>query len=298
VQTLIHLIVLSVCPTLIWISWKASPVHRNVRYALIVSLLLEIFGSSSRLVLLWAQYFNANLTDYNDLLLLASLARRFYYLYFTLLISGLLGDQKLYPVKWLRYERQAPSTFLVLLGTGSFISAVSASFSFMLTFHLDADSISTSWIEYIAISSMREVKQLQRRSGRVFGVYSLSRIYQLRENIAVMQMILKMGAPVFKYTTPATVFFFFCIALPANYEFARNFSIAMFDWWLALLSLAVAASLPLFDFRFRKIAVQLPLFRRLITPKNVNSTKVFAVKHAVNDVRQASDVHFSILDRD
>lgn len=49
-------------------------------------------------------------------------------------------------------------------------------------------------------------------------------------------MILKLAGPVTKYTTPAIVFYYLYILPPqtTKYEFLRNFSIALFDWWIAM----------------------------------------------------------------
>ncbi|GMR45177.1 hypothetical protein PMAYCL1PPCAC_15372, partial [Pristionchus mayeri] len=141
---------------------------------------------------------------------------------------------------------------------------------------------------------------LQRLSGRTFMKYSLARIYQLRENIAFMKMMLKMAGPFSKFTTPAMLFYLIYILLPRTREneFIRNFSVAMFDWWLAVLSLAAAFSFPFADFRFRRVAIQLPIYRNLMKKKNVNSAKVFASKHVADDVTQATDVYFRILERE
>lgn len=51
-----------------------------------------------------------------------------------------------------------------------------------------------------------------------------------------VQMILKLAGPVTKYTTPALVLYYLYILPPktTKYEFLRNFSIAMFDWWIAV----------------------------------------------------------------
>ncbi|GMS95029.1 hypothetical protein PENTCL1PPCAC_17204, partial [Pristionchus entomophagus] len=138
---------------------------------------------------------------------------------------------------------------------------------------------------------------LQRRSGNSFGTYSLSRIYQLRENITVMKMILKMAVPVFTFTTPAMGFYllFIILKMTSEYQFTRNFSIAMFDWWIAVLSLTVSLTFPIFDIRFRRVAVKIPIFRLLFSNKNTNSAKVFATKHVTNNMNAVTDVYFNIL---
>ncbi|GMR45176.1 hypothetical protein PMAYCL1PPCAC_15371, partial [Pristionchus mayeri] len=163
-------------------------------------------------------------------------------------------------------------------------------------------SVSSGLLGFMILlrANLRELKQLQRLSGHTSMKYSIARIYQLRENIDVMKMILRMAVPFFKYTTPVMALYFIFISIPGtrDNQTARDLSMAFFDWWLAVLSLAVALTLPIFDFRFRRVAIQLPIFRSLMKANDVHSARVFTTEHVFNDTGRATSIYFSSLERE
>ncbi|KAF8376596.1 hypothetical protein PRIPAC_83025, partial [Pristionchus pacificus] len=299
-EAIIHASVIFIFPIIAWITWKAEPLHRNIRYGLIACIFKGGIGAGSRLVLLGGQHFVQNFEEYRILLLIASIERRMFYPFFALLLSQVTMERLVATFFWSWYEQQGWTTIFVLVGTGSVIEIFSAFIAFFLTFHCDILVPNIRWILFSVCAILLGAGLLKRRCGPSFGIYSLSRIYQLRENIAIMKMILKLAGPVTKYTTPALVFYYLYILPPktSKYEFLRNFSIAIFDWWIAVLSLAITITFPVFDFRFQRVAVQIPIFRNLISAKNLNSAKVFSTKHVPNNANQATDLYFSILDKD
>ncbi|GMR47170.1 hypothetical protein PMAYCL1PPCAC_17365 [Pristionchus mayeri] len=84
-EVLILLLFLSVVPFPIWIALNAQPLHRNLRYAFVLAAIQGVFGTISRLALLYSQMINITLER---------------------LIATLF---------WLWYEKQGRSTLLVLI---------------------------------------------------------------------------------------------------------------------------------------------------------------------------------------
>ncbi|GMT22199.1 hypothetical protein PFISCL1PPCAC_13496, partial [Pristionchus fissidentatus] len=141
---------------------------------------------------------------------------------------------------------------------------------------------------------------LRRRGGSNFDHYSLARTYQLRENLSIMRMILKMAGPVYTWMVILISFFVLHMILPktSGFELARNLLAAMFDWMIAVDVLFISLTLPFFDFRFRRIAVEIRLFRWILSLHNSRIASAFAVINASEDRRQAADVYFNWLDKD
>lgn len=144
-----------------------------------------------------------------------------------------------------------------------------------------------------------------------------------------VQMILKLAGPVTKYTTPALVFYYLYILPPktSKYEFLRNFSIAIFDWWIAVQDEELGREIiPLFktiSCNHNNLSrVRLPIStggrsnpdlpqsnisEKLELSQSVRFTEYFihhlnlfrfSTKHVPNNANQATDLYFSILDKD
>ncbi|GMT22015.1 hypothetical protein PFISCL1PPCAC_13312, partial [Pristionchus fissidentatus] len=128
--------------------------------------------------------------------------------------------------------------------------------------------------------------------------YSLARTYQLRENITIMRMMKRLAIPFAVFTTPATLFYALYLLPPTQFALLKCFSVAMFDWWLTALSLAISLCFPLFDFRFRRAAREIPCFRMLMPSKRDKSLSRFATKHATVDRQRATDLYFDFLEMD
>ncbi|GMT22023.1 hypothetical protein PFISCL1PPCAC_13320, partial [Pristionchus fissidentatus] len=56
-EVLMLLLVAFLCPFNFWIAYKAAPLHRNLRYALMFSVVQGMQGTFSRIILLCAQNF-------------------------------------------------------------------------------------------------------------------------------------------------------------------------------------------------------------------------------------------------
>ncbi|GMS95027.1 hypothetical protein PENTCL1PPCAC_17202, partial [Pristionchus entomophagus] len=99
--------------------------------------------------------------------------------------------------------------------------------------------------------------------------YSLNRMYQLRENVAVFQMIIRLIIPLTVFFTPAVLFYTLFI-LPRKidkYEFVWSLGIAMFDWWYGIMTIVTAIAYPLVDYRFQRAASHLWILRLFLPEK-------------------------------
>ncbi|GMT18430.1 hypothetical protein PFISCL1PPCAC_9727, partial [Pristionchus fissidentatus] len=95
--------------------------------------------------------------------------------------------------------------------------------------------------------NLSEMRILKR--GAVIHTYSVSRTYQLNENIALMKMLLRIAVPLVAATTPAFLFYpvFKVIPPGSGYYGLRYFSVEMYDLWLAVLLTALIICVPIAD---------------------------------------------------
>ncbi|GMT03588.1 hypothetical protein PENTCL1PPCAC_25762, partial [Pristionchus entomophagus] len=82
--------------------------------------------------------------------------------------------------------------------------------------------------------NIRQMRELKR--GAAINRYSVSRTFQIKENISVLTAYAKIARVQIAMTTPAFVFFgaFFFIPPGIGYDGLRFFSAAMFDLWLSM----------------------------------------------------------------
>ncbi|GMT22022.1 hypothetical protein PFISCL1PPCAC_13319, partial [Pristionchus fissidentatus] len=102
-----------------------------------------------------------------------------------------------------------------------------------------------------------QLQQLKRRGAAAFDRYSLSRTYQLRENMVVMKMFIRFAGPGAVASVPLFAFTAAYQLLPQDYRFWRNLSIVMVDWWMAVASVVALVVFSYSDRRFRKAAFKL-----------------------------------------
>ncbi|GMT36641.1 hypothetical protein PFISCL1PPCAC_27938, partial [Pristionchus fissidentatus] len=104
-------------------------------------------------------------------------------------------------------------------------------------------------------------RELKRLHGSVHE-YSLSRIYQLRENVEIMRVL----GPSFLMGSLSFLFRTIHLFLPdtPGFELIRLISIALFDLWIALTTAVMIVILPLFNFRFRRPAAKILFYKRLM----------------------------------
>ncbi|GMR47310.1 hypothetical protein PMAYCL1PPCAC_17505, partial [Pristionchus mayeri] len=105
--------------------------------------------------------------------------------------------------------------------------------------------------------NVREVAKLSQQGA---NQYSLSRVYQLRENVMLLRVAMPLGLICF----PLFVFLGGFIFLPPHFSFLRLFSIAMFDLWSAMVIVFTSLFFSLLEQRFRRPASRLLLYRFLL----------------------------------
>ncbi|GMT18432.1 hypothetical protein PFISCL1PPCAC_9729, partial [Pristionchus fissidentatus] len=90
----------------------------------------------------------------------------------------------------------------------------------------------------------REKKIIKK--GAVVHMYSVSRTFQLNENISLIQMLLRISIPLVFSCTPAFIFYPVYKLVPPHigYDGLRYFSVEMYDLWLAIYVGLILLCLP------------------------------------------------------
>ncbi|KAF8373195.1 hypothetical protein PRIPAC_79624 [Pristionchus pacificus] len=288
----ILLLFLFVAPFPIWIALKAQPVHRNLRYAFALAAVQGIFGTTSRLALLFAHMINITLER---------------------LVATLF---------WSWYEKQGRSTILVLIITLAILEffAVWSACPFQTAYYQHNGSSGRNWrlgtyLEFVvskaivhkgfAILYRYNIHELRRiRKDACFDKYSLNRTYQLRENVSMMRMLIRIAGPTVILNAPAFVFYTVHLLIPKNigYDLIRYLAIAMYDYWITVYSVIMALAFPFFERRFRRLVNKAPIIG-FIMPRNVRITPSdrfddFSTKYVAEDHEQTTDHYFNWLKKD
>ncbi|KAF8375913.1 hypothetical protein PRIPAC_82342 [Pristionchus pacificus] len=185
------------------------------------------------------------------------------------------------------HERQGPSTLVAFVVGMICIEICALHTAFSLTFPIDDffrffSTIFACELLYLIIFpflsdsvvvgiwrySLRQLSVALIRVAPKSRQYHLSRIYQLRENVALMTMLIRIVLPCSLLCFPTIVY----LLLPPQYKFERLLSIAFHDWWIAVVRSTVLLFLPFIDDRFRKASIR--IFQRYVTqsqPENANA---------------------------
>ncbi|KAF8376228.1 hypothetical protein PRIPAC_82657 [Pristionchus pacificus] len=258
---------------LIWIILNAKPLHQNLRIILVVCILEVVVLFLTRPALIYLQFCDLKTN---------SIFR----------MTGITFERLIATIYWEWYERHFHSTLTVAIG----VIFATAIFVFWNTLHIIGVFQTDSSLVHASaeIFAIREIGspvaaaftllscvlyaallicnkyELRRQHRGLAESYSLAHTYQLKENVAMMEMLLRMLGPAFVLCIPAFVFRAVHHFLPHTdtFEFTRALSLSMFDAWISLVSTIMVFIFPLFNDRFRKPASKVLCYRRILNLLN------------------------------
>ncbi|GMT22024.1 hypothetical protein PFISCL1PPCAC_13321, partial [Pristionchus fissidentatus] len=156
---------------------------------------------------------------------------------------------------WSWYERQGRSTLVVFIVAVSVVECLALMAAYFGTFrdptrsgaggysyrYLDIlVTLLTNHASFNGFAVLWRYNQTQlgllKRRGSSFDRYSLSRTYQLRENMIVMRMLARIAAPTVGVLLPGMACYAAYLLLPHSpaFDLPRKLAIAMFDFFVAL----------------------------------------------------------------
>ncbi|GMR56936.1 hypothetical protein PMAYCL1PPCAC_27131, partial [Pristionchus mayeri] len=196
-----------------------------IRVSFANAILRISLGSAARLVLLHHQYYGQeNVT----LVTLASCFREEFLNFF----NG-------------AYEKESFSTIWVFVANELILDGISWTNTICLVFEYVSIYVNATVMGCVLFVSALSFVGLYRfnlkefahlKKGAQVNSYSIARSFQIRENIAVFQMMLRVAFPTVIFNGPAYLFFFIYLFTPADcgYDFLKHFSIGMFDLWISV----------------------------------------------------------------
>ncbi|GMR61947.1 hypothetical protein PMAYCL1PPCAC_32142, partial [Pristionchus mayeri] len=190
-----------------------------VRLRLIFPVLVGLIHSLSRLFVMHHQYFGPSEYVETYTLIYASMIKQIFFGYMTVINFIVAMDRWVATKAWSWYERCGKTTLLFFAVQETTLNSIFV--------HLQLFVLVLRW-------NKREMRLLKR--GAVINRYSVSRTYQIKENISVLTSYIKVSRPKMAFSTPPFVSFAIFLLVPANAGFdgLRYFSAAMFDLWLSL----------------------------------------------------------------
>ncbi|GMS78444.1 hypothetical protein PENTCL1PPCAC_619, partial [Pristionchus entomophagus] len=218
-----------------------------------------ILGVLSRVVILYYQEFGRRSQGEIDHLTIASIFRAMIFAYGTTATCLIATDQFVATHYWSWYEQQSRSTlyvaFLLLLFAETF-SVTTACFSIFRVYEIITHYLFLGVMQIIGtvcfILVYRHNTIISERYRMKFGLpdYSVSRTYQIRENL----VLYKIAHTTVILVTPAFLLFGFyfstetieCLILP------RQIAIAIFDLWIAIYVVTIEWRLVTADERFKR----------------------------------------------
>ncbi|GMS93299.1 hypothetical protein PENTCL1PPCAC_15474, partial [Pristionchus entomophagus] len=175
-------------------------------------------------------------------LIFGSLMKEIFLGYRSALLSILAMDRLTATKAWAWYERGTYSTLLFFVLQEAIIFSISITIAHLLVYEFITGMqavycyailvlVGTSFLSFVYRLNLREVRIM--RQGAVVHRYSISRTYQIMENIA---MLTKMSVPLVVVCLPPFIFFPIFDRVPPNigYVGIRFFSASMYDLWLSM----------------------------------------------------------------
>ncbi|GMS78509.1 hypothetical protein PENTCL1PPCAC_684, partial [Pristionchus entomophagus] len=196
-----------------------------IRACFVNAIFRVILGSGARIIILHHQYFGS---DDAIWLTMASCHREAFLNFF----NG-------------AYEKESPATILVFVANEIILDSISWTNTICLVFEyvsiytnamVMACLLMAGAFSFVVLYrfNLKEIAHIKK--GAVVNSYSISRSFQIRENIAVFQMMLRVVFPTVIFNGPAYFFFFAYLLIPADcgHDFMKHISIAMFDLWISI----------------------------------------------------------------
>ncbi|GMS94041.1 hypothetical protein PENTCL1PPCAC_16216, partial [Pristionchus entomophagus] len=286
---------------------KATPLHQNVRLLFTSMLLHGFLAAVARLALLAHQFMDDTTDEASQSrLTAASVAREISFGYFMILLLFISSERAVATYAWAWYEKQDDSTLSVFVAQFCIVELYSFCTAFLSVYEIY--SMNTHVLVFAVTFSLgaicffkllaHNLSQLQKLKGRRHNNYgyTISRSYQIRENLAVFRIFRHLAIPCCLMAAPAYIFFilYWWIPVDAGWNTTRLVCIALYDIWLAGYGMMLLVTLISADVRFQKNLGQFRAFDLLfkflqpaITPRPSRTTR-----------EHESNVYFSLLSKD
>uniref|UniRef100_A0A8R1YYE3 G protein-coupled receptor n=1 Tax=Pristionchus pacificus TaxID=54126 RepID=A0A8R1YYE3_PRIPA len=286
-----------------------------VRLHLAIGIIIACIYVSSRVAVMHHQFLGPSHYVETIPLILGSLMKEIFLGYMTMLISVLSLDRWVATKAWAWYESSPPSTLIFFAVQELILFSISLPLSYLLISECITGMQSAYCLCVIVIIgtilfvlvyqlNLREIREIKR--GAVIHRYSISRTYQIRENIASFAKLFK---PMVIVSIPPMIFYPIFELVPPNIGFdgIRFFSVAMYDLWLAIASCVVISCLPIFFPQLKQSLNQFRFLKKVnkIRASSLQSTSIAAEKIELQNTfkkysnpREASDIYFSLLSND
>ncbi|GMT31491.1 hypothetical protein PFISCL1PPCAC_22788, partial [Pristionchus fissidentatus] len=240
------LILLICCVCIPFVSQAVyNAVHRNFRIQNRMICIVFVLATSSRFILLYYQLKDLPLEDDDIVLIFASITRDA-----SIEVASFGLELAFATLFWEWYERQTPATMLVALVVEltNIIPAVTNSMGWLFDFWLCAIFLCMfsctrhipGKINSLANTNMCAFAQIAiavltynvvlLRSVKVSNDgYSVAKVFQIRENMRIMQCLLFVGKPLGLVSIIEFAFFCYYEWAPAEWILSRYIFIALFD---------------------------------------------------------------------
>ncbi|KAF8371479.1 hypothetical protein PRIPAC_77908 [Pristionchus pacificus] len=279
-------------------AWSTTYYHLNIRLRTVISISLAELFVISRIVTIMYQYLG-DTTDTSSTILIASLIREGFICHATTIASMLAIDRWIAMAAWEWYESGSIFTIIVLLTQEFILSLWSGSMAVMVIFGLVSIPVKLTIIACIAVLGHSLLIIVYRLNDRAIQSlkkdptvhsYSVSRSYQLRENLKIIRVLLNIARPLIICSATAGFFYSLYAFMPLSFFTLRIFSIALYDLWMAITCVVVLLSLPIHEPRIiQNMGLDCRWKRRNVV-RDCSS---------LHEVRKADgDIYFDLLSKD
>ncbi|GMR47311.1 hypothetical protein PMAYCL1PPCAC_17506, partial [Pristionchus mayeri] len=134
--------------------------------------------------------------------------------------------------------------------SGPFLDSLSVEYGYtsdiMYVVHCGLFTVVGTVSYYLINERDRREMIILRKKGAAID-YSIARTYQLKENLYLMEMFTRILIPFLVILFPEFFFYpaFTLIPKGIGYDWIRYFSVALYDLWLAVMSISTVALVPL-----------------------------------------------------
>ncbi|GMS79277.1 hypothetical protein PENTCL1PPCAC_1452, partial [Pristionchus entomophagus] len=217
---------------------RAGVIHRNFRLCCVSAVIQLVIACSTRFILLFYQLFDLPRDDV--LLIVVSILRDEFFGYFSSVFGAITLERLVATLhtEWYEKEKGTLHVFIIVQAVLVLPSLANALLWIFMTipgfvnYAFFAVQLVISGSSFLAIYCWN--KRLLEKAEVQYIDYSVSRTFQLRENIGMMK-VRGFEFDESSYTFSVAFLFYGCyIFLPDHLKNVRSFCVAMFDAWSAL----------------------------------------------------------------
>ncbi|GMT03587.1 hypothetical protein PENTCL1PPCAC_25761, partial [Pristionchus entomophagus] len=274
-------------------------IHRMIQLRVFFSILLADIYVSTRVIVMYHQYYGPSEYVESADLIFGSMVMETFISYMASLVFFLSLDRWVATKAWAWYESGAKTTILFFALQEILLYTIAISLAYLIVYDYISSMTSvycfgviilfgSTVFAFVFRHNLRVMREMKK--GAVINKYSISRTFQIKENIDLLRTYTKVARPLVCVCIPPFAFYPVFYLVPANigYDGLRFFSASMYHLWLSKASVVVIGCLPFYY----------PRLMQTIKSKSTRTISVPSMEFIEKNTLELGDAYFTLLTND